>query len=132
MLENQNMSGLSSNKRNFTFSNRHKKSLFDGFLSVLCFKVAHIKLALAAIVVHVADLAKDLTLGPALVVDAADGPHAAWGRGKNHKLKTFKIEAIEEKKVLKLEKIRIFFNKVKLYKWGSQIDVKKNESPESI
>ena len=40
----------------------------------------HVELALAALVVHVADLAEDGPLSPALVVDAADGPHAACRR----------------------------------------------------
>ena len=41
----------------------------------------YVELAPAALVVHVADLAEDGPLSPALVVDAADGPHAACGRG---------------------------------------------------
>ena len=38
-------------------------------------KLLDVKLSLAALVVHVADLPEDRSLGPALVVDATDAPH---------------------------------------------------------
>lgn len=48
-------------------------------LAILPDKVCHIKLAFAAIVIHVANLAKNVSLLPALVVDAANRPHAPCG-----------------------------------------------------
>ncbi len=43
---------------------------------VLATERVDVKLAFAARVVHVADLAENGPLGPALVVDPDDGPHA--------------------------------------------------------
>lgn len=50
------------------------------FRAVLLLELRYVKLPEAAFVVHVADLPEHGPLCPALVVDAADGPHAACGR----------------------------------------------------
>lgn len=51
--------------------------LSGAFGRVFPLELTHVELALAAGVVHVAHLAKNRSFGPALVVNAADGPHAA-------------------------------------------------------
>lgn len=47
---------------------------------VATLKLAHVKLALAAGIVHVADLPEDSPLCPAVIMDATDGPEAACGQ----------------------------------------------------
>lgn len=46
------------------------------YSGVLPLKLRHIKLPLAASIIHIANFAKDGPLCPALVMDATDGPHA--------------------------------------------------------
>lgn len=46
--------------------------------TVLPLKAGYVKLALASFVVHVADLSKNISLCPALVMDTTDRPHTTW------------------------------------------------------
>lgn len=48
--------------------------------TVLSLERGHVKLPQAAFVVHVADLPENLSLFPALVMDATNGPHATCSR----------------------------------------------------
>lgn len=62
-----------------TFSNRVVCFCSQLLGTVLGLELGHVKLAEAAFVVHVADLPEHGPLRPALVVDAAYGPHAPCG-----------------------------------------------------
>ena len=55
---------------------------------VTAHKSGDIKLSFTAIVVHVANLAKDRSFFPALVVDATDGPHTTWENKSKNRHKT--------------------------------------------
>lgn len=62
---------------------------------VATLELVNVKLALAAGVVHVANLAKDGPLCPALVVNATDGPQAAC-QAQGHKCQLSPSQAPRE------------------------------------
>ena len=66
------------------FSQWSARSGTASFLSVFHLKGGDIKLSLTTVVVHEADLAKDGSLRPTLVVNTTDRPHATC-RGNTHK-----------------------------------------------